>query len=625
MPLAEVAAFLKSVLKNADPSTSEIEKCVKTLKSLAAKPPSVDDMKATKVGQVVNGLRKHANADITVEATRSLAVLRDVAKAKVASSSPSTKTTKRKKKSDTDEPAKKKPRKPSARDKNKMPGTGNILPPPPCEHPKKNIDCGTVARKRVRVLREGTSGNDGPVVYWMSRDQRAKDNWALLFAQALAEDTRPVVVVFNLLTSYLNAPLRHFDFMIRGLKETEKTLRAHGIPFYVTTGKEASYNVSQFVLSIKASSLVCDFSPLTGGRSWRDAITVALDEAEEKGKGDIPFFEVDTHNIVPVWLASEKQEWAAATFRKRIYEHLPTYLKEIPSLEIVEEADVLKQIGSLDPDVPDGKVYGGGEGTKLTPWDTLIKGLKCDTTIGPVKGFTPGPQAAEDMMNEFFTKRLKAYSSERNVPSINHLSHLSPYYHYGQISPQRVALEVVKLKTKYKESVEAFFEESVVRRELSDNYCYYQPNHAKFEGIPPWAKKTLSDHEDDQREYIYNKEAMEKGKTHDDLWNACQQEMVYGGKMHGFCRMYWAKKILEWSASPQEAFEFAVKQNDKYSLDGRDPNGYVGCAWAIGGVHDRAWTERSIFGKIRFMNYAGCKRKFNISDYIRRVKALPRL
>jgi len=169
---------------------------------------------------------------------------------------------------------------------------------------------------------------------------------------------------------------------------------------------------------------------------------------------------------------------------------------------------------------------------------------------------------------------------------------------------------------------EAFLEELIVRRELSDNYCFYNTHYDMFEGFPPWAQKTLNDHRKDHRPYRYSLSELEEAKTHDDLWNAAQMEMVKRGKMHGYLRMYWAKKILEWTASPEEALHVAIYLNDRYELDGRDTNGYTGIAWSIGGVHDRAWNEREVFGKIRYMSYNGCKSKFNVKSYVERITTL---
>jgi deoxyribodipyrimidine photo-lyase len=227
----------------------------------------------------------------------------------------------------------------------------------------------------------------------------------------------------------------------------------------------------------------------------------------------------------------------------------------------------------------------------------------------------PGEKAAAAILDHFLAKKLSAYESKRNDPTEDGVSNFSPYLHFGQISAQRVALEVQKKRVK-KESKDGFLEELIVRRELSDNFCFYNPDYDRFTGFPEWAQKTLNEHRGDKREYLYSLEQFEAGKTHDDLWNAAQMEMVHRGKMHGYLRMYWAKKILEWTASPEEALEVAILLNDKYELDGRDANGYVGIAWSVGGVHDRAWNERPIFGKVRYMSYGGCKRKFKVKTYI---------
>jgi len=192
---------------------------------------------------------------------------------------------------------------------------------------------------------------------------------------------------------------------------------------------------------------------------------------------------------------------------------------------------------------------------------------------------------------------------------------MSPYFHFGHISTQRVALEM-KNSELDSEDKKAFLEEMIVRRELSDNFCEYEPYYDYFEGFHKWAQETLNDHREDKRDYLYTQDQFEESKTHDPLWNAAQNQMKLEGKMHGYMRMYWAKKILEWSESPEAALQIAIDLNDKYELDGRDPNGYTGIAWSIGGVHDRAWFERPVYGKIRYMNYNGCKSKFNVKNYI---------
>jgi len=198
--------------------------------------------------------------------------------------------------------------------------------------------------------------------------------------------------------------------------------------------------------------------------------------------------------------------------------------------------------------------------------------------------------------------------------------------HTGQISVSRCISEAKRYSAENAKAgggVSAFIEEAVIRRELSDNFCFYNQKYDSLEGAADWAQRTLKDHSKDKREPLYTLPDFEHGRTYDDLWNAAQHQMVKTGKMHGFLRMYWAKKILEWSPTPENALEVAIYLNDKYSLDGRDPNGYVGCAWSICGVHDQGFVERPIFGKIRFMNYAGCKRKFDVPAFVAKYKTSP--
>jgi len=256
-----------------------------------------------------------------------------------------------------------------------------------------------------------------------------------------------------------------------------------------------------------------------------------------------------------------------------------------------------------------------------TDWSRVKNSLKIDRKISEVNWIEPGMKAVHLMMNNFIEHKLSKYEAKRNDPNIDGQSNLSPYLHFGQISAQRIALEILKKSTSASER-EVFLEELIVRRELADNFCFYNEHYDQFKGFPDWAKKTLREHRRDRREFIYSLDQLEKGETHDDLWNAAQEEMVKSGKMHGYMRMYWAKKILEWTETPEEALGMAIFLNDKYELDGRDPNGYVGVAWSLGGVHDRAWFPRPIFGKIRYMSYRGARSKFDVRAYIKKVESL---
>jgi len=256
-----------------------------------------------------------------------------------------------------------------------------------------------------------------------------------------------------------------------------------------------------------------------------------------------------------------------------------------------------------------------------TDFESLIKDIKIDRSVGEVKSIEPGEEGAKKILDAFLGGGIEGYGSKRNNPDNDIQSGLSPYLHFGSISAQKAAMEVLASSAAGQDK-DAFLEELIIRRELSDNYCYYNPRYDDFEGFPRWARNTLDDHRGDPREYIYPADKLEGSATHDELWNAAQSQMVITGKMHGYMRMYWAKKILEWTPSPEEAQEIAIYLNDKYSLDGRDPNGYTGIAWSIGGVYDRAWGERPVFGKVRYMSYNGAKSKFDIKSYIKKVEDL---
>ena len=431
---------------------------------------------------------------------------------------------------------------------------------------------------------------DGPVVYWMSRDQRVSDNWALLHAQDLALKTKsPLAVLFCLVPKFLDATLHHYRFMIDGLTELEEELKGFNIGFNLLPGKPEE-EIPNYCWENNVGALVTDFSPLRIKRGWDDALASKL---------DIAFFEVDTHNIVPCRIASPKQEYAAYTIRPKINKLLEEFLTDIPRVK--------KHPFTINKE-PAASNWAEGE-----------KSLKAEDIAGKPGIFEAGEAAAGKRLKYFLQEKLAFYDKDRNDPTREGQSNLSPYLHFGQISAQRIALEVNKTGLPGDER-EPFLEELIVRKELSDNFCFYNKHYDTEESFPRWAKESHDQHRNDKREYIYPLETFEKAETHDDLWNAAQAEMMVKGKMHGYMRMYWAKKILEWTESPAAAMEIAVYLNDRYSLDGRDPNGYAGIAWSIGGVHDRAWFNRPVFGKVRYMNYSGSKSKFNVKQYIENNK-----
>ena len=484
----------------------------------------------------------------------------------------------------------------------------------------------------------------------MSRDQRAQDNWALLHARSLALKHRVgLSVIFCLVPTFHEATIRQYGFMLKGLAEVEAELRGLGIPFHCLQGDPVQ-SLPSFVSEHDACALVADFSPLRVGLAWKKGVADKLPE-------HVPLYEVDTHNVVPVWVASDKQEVGARTIRKKITEKLPTWLTDIPPLEALPADDLPEKATTLRHSSASLLAACSAP----TDWDGVRASLRIDRSVPEIDWCKPGYSAGMANARAFCDARLKLFADQRNDPNVHALSDLSPYYHFGQISPQRVALLVKEKSKSQPNGTAAFLEESIVRRELADNFCFYQPNYDNLDGAAGWARDSLELHAKDkvrpardptrarrvaarpamrharvrdrddaashtracpaprayaQREHIYSLEQLEGAGSHEDIWNAAQRQMVHTGKMHGFMRMYWAKKILEWSPDPAEALRRAIYLNDKYSIDGRDPNGYVGCAWSVMGTHDMGWAERAVFGKIRYMNYAGCKRKFDLKTYV---------
>ena len=437
--------------------------------------------------------------------------------------------------------------------------------------------------KRARVLRKGKFSGKS-VLYWMNRDKRVDDNWAIIAAQSIALKNKvPLVVCFQYLGDFPNSNIRQYGFLFRGLLELKAKLERLNIQFILIRG-DVKRGLSKIIEEKLVGTMIVDHSPL---KVYQKRIKKIVNIT------NIPIYQIDAHNIVPVWVASEKKEYAAYTIRKKIHTNLNQFLTDYPKLIRHPYGDFIKKEHS---------------------YDKITSKLNIDFSIKEVDWLIPGEKAAKDKLS-LLSDSLSGYDQNRNDPTKEALSNLSPYFHFGHISPQRVAFEI-KNSSLTKSDKDSFLEEMIVRRELSDNFCEYESNYDYFDGFHDWAKKTLNEHRNDEREYLYPKEQFEFADTHDPLWNAAQNQMRQKGKMHGYMRMYWAKKILEWSPNPEVAMQIAIDLNDKYELDGRDPNGYAGIAWSIGGIHDRAWFERPVYGKVRYMNYNGCKSKFNVKRYI---------
>lgn len=462
---------------------------------------------------------------------------------------------------------------------------------------------GELLLERMRNLGKVASPVPGAVIYWMSREIRSEDNWALIYAQEKALEFlggQPLYVVYNLEVAYLGGGLRQHVFKVNGLKVVAQNLEKLNIPFYVETAANFPKKLVQLAENVDCSLIVTDFTPLRLNQQWTEDVVAAI------GNKPIAFHQVDAHNVVPTWVSSKKCEFGARTIRPKLHKLSPKFLVDYPHLKKHTFNDgPAKKKWSTEMSITIDQL--------LTD-TTILK--KLDSNVKPVTWLTPGEDAGKQMLIQFISQRLNGYQTGRNGAVTNQVSHLSPYFHYGMLSPQRAIFDVTHSSKGQHADRACFIEECFVRRELSDNFCFYNENYDNVKGFHAWAQKTICEHKSDEREYIYSLNEFESAKTRDDLWNAAQMEMVNTGKMHGYVRMYWGKKILEWTKSIEEALKFALYLNDKYELDGRDPNGYCGCAWSIGGVHDRAWTERPIYGKIRYMTHGACKRKFDLWEYI---------
>lgn len=392
----------------------------------------------------------------------------------------------------------------------------------------------------ARVFDFGGKIKEGELVYLMSREFRIEDNWGFIYAFNLAKELDKHFKVILFLDKNICSD-NQIELRAKGVEEVKKVLVQNAIEFEIIEDL-AKIAKSPF------GALVFDFNPVVP-TDWVKDLNCKV-------------YEVDSHNIIPARYISQKQEFSAATLRRKVYGNIGEFLTEFPNI------------------------------------------------------FAPVENEAHLKLDNFINNKLENYSERKNDPNNDATSNLSPYMHFGQISAQRLALEVLKADVS-RANKEVFLEELIVRKELADNFCLYNPEFKTLNAIHPWAAVTLNSHRHDIRTYVYSKEEFEYAKTHDELWNTIQDKLLKRGHIHGYLRMYWAKKILEWSTTPEEALETAIYLNDKYALDGNDSNGYVGILWSVGGVHDRPFSERLVTGKIRYMSLNGCKKKFDLNEYLK--------
>jgi deoxyribodipyrimidine photo-lyase len=442
------------------------------------------------------------------------------------------------------------------------------------------------------VLRKGDPDPEGTcVVYWMQRAQRALDNPALEIAVRAANSLgKPCVVFLAPVPHYPSANLRHYRFLQQGIAPIAQRLQDRGIGFVLR--RYPDHHLLRFCEEVRPALVIGDENPMREPHRWRALIARQC---------KLPLWIVDADVIVPSQLLVKEQH-AAYTARPIIHRLLPDFLVPVGNTSAKFPWKPPRGLTSLPPDFD------------------ITEDWTLDRSVAPSPRFTGGTEEGLKHLKSFLRDRLRGYVKDRNHPELDTTSHLSPYLHFGHLGPHTIALAVQKAEAP-KAAKDAFLEQLIVRRELAINFVRFNPDYDNFESGPAWAHKSLAEHAVDERK-IYSRSQFENAETHDPLWNAAQIQMTMTGWMHNYMRMYWAKKILEWSKTPAQAYRTAVEMNDKYELDGRDPNGYAGIAWAIVGKHDRPWFDRPIFGQVRYMSFKSTSKKFDSKRYIAQMHAL---
>ena len=454
-----------------------------------------------------------------------------------------------------------------------------------------------VETTRIKLLKDAPPNPEGAFVqYWMQQAMRAEGNPALDHAVELANGLGlPVVVSFGLTGAtsppYPDANARHYAFLLQGLAEVARALERRGILFVIQRGAPDDVTVE---IAKAAAVLVCDRGYLKPQRGWQEAVT---------GRTTCRIVQVETDAVVPVERASGKHEYAARTLRPKIHRLLDEYLVETRAPRLRHKANGLSLRSDIDLSDP----------VKVVP------SLRIDHSIGPVRRFEGGLASARRRLRTFLRDWFDGYKEKRSAPERATVSHLSPYLHFGQISPVEILLATRGAEAG-RDDRDSFADELVVRRELAFNHVFYEPRYDGYEGVPEWARREFDRHRSDPRPYLYTREQLEAGETHDRYWNGAMREMRETGYMHNRLRMYWGKKILEWSPTPEEAFATTLAINNRFFVDGRDANSFTNVGWLFG-LHDRPWFRRPVFGSVRYMG-ENTLRKFDADAYLRSVDDL---
>jgi deoxyribodipyrimidine photo-lyase len=444
-------------------------------------------------------------------------------------------------------------------------------------------------RDRVTPLNDRAERDGRCIVYWMQSSLRTSDNPALELAAREANTHRlPLLVLFTVDPSIPMASERSFTFMLESLADVARNVEGTGASMCVRLGSAVEHAIG-VCREADASFLITDESHLNEGARRRQEVARSV---------KVPMLQVDANVVVPVRQIPGEQ-YAAYTIRPRLQRLLDRYLQLAPAPEVRDHRAVGVQ---GDVDVIDVK--------------RVLKGLKLRKVV-PSPLYSGGERNAGLALQGFVDRKLDGYADNRNHPELDATSNLSPYLRFGCISPVS-ALKTVMDSNGQEADIKAFTNEALVWRELAENFTFYNRSYRSLEGLPEWASRTLDDHRGDTREHLFSLGELEAGATGDDLWDASQHELLRTGKMSGYMRMYWGKRVIEWTPDPEEALRVLLYLNDKYEIDGRSPNGYAGVLWCFG-KHDRAFGERRVFGKVRYMSPAAVRQKVDLGGYRRKI------
>jgi deoxyribodipyrimidine photo-lyase len=451
----------------------------------------------------------------------------------------------------------------------------------------------------VQLNDKQTNPNARYVLYWMQMFKRTSHNHALIWAIRKANELKlPLVVYEGLKYYYPWASDRIHTFILEGVEEKQREFEGLGIRYIFYLQKDADSPKNTIATLAKdAACILTDDYP---------CFIIPEHNRRIAERADIPVYAVDSNGVIPM-SKLDKEEYAAYTIRPKINRLIDNYLKPLTEESVEIDAK------GLEVDCPETLVTSENIAQIISECDI-------DHSVRASSYYVGGTANGRARLKKFVEEILPDYDKARSKPDRDGSSRLSSYMHFGYLSPIEIAMSVRDAKAP-QESIDAYLEELIVRRELSFNMTRHNPNYDSLAALPAWAQKTMREHADDERQFTYSLEQLEAGETHDELWNAAQREMVVTGEMHNYVRMLWGKNVIAWTPSYEVAFETLVHLNNKYCLDGRDPNSYAGILWCFG-KHDRPWMEREVFGQIRYMTSGSTGKKFDSKKYIAWTKLL---